>query len=66
MNAFKKFLTSTYYNYLTIFLIAFCLFSVLIFEPGHPLYVFSFLCAPVILILQQYRKNLIKKSGTKP
>jgi len=64
MSGFKKFLLSPYYIYFILFMIAFCLFSILIFEAGHSLYIFSILFAPIILILQQYRKKLIKKSNT--
>lgn len=62
MNMFKKFLLSRYFLWLTIFLIIFCLTSVILLDPGHPLYILAFICAPIIYLLQRYRKHLIKNS----
>ncbi|OYZ32175.1 MAG: hypothetical protein B7X86_04860 [Sphingobacteriales bacterium 17-39-43] len=62
MNIFKQFLLSRYYLWLTIFLIIFCLTSVILLDPAHPLYITAFICAPLIYLLQRYRKYLIKNS----
>jgi len=62
MKVFKKFIVSPYCNYLIIFLIVFCLSSVLLLDAKHPLYTTSLIAAPLIFILQQYRKSQIKAS----
>jgi len=62
MNIFKRFLLSRYFIWLTIFLIVFCLSSVLLLDSGHPLYVIAFVCAPIIFFLQRYRKTLKEKA----
>lgn len=65
MNLLKKFILSSYFNYLIIFLIVFCLSSVLLLDSNHPLYMASFIGAPIIFILQRYRKYLMKASDKK-
>jgi hypothetical protein len=62
MNVIKQFLLSRYFLWLTIFLILFCVTSVILLDPAHPLYIFAFICAPIIYLLQRYRKRLIKNS----
>ncbi len=60
MNSFKKFILSSYFTFLTVFLIIFCLTSVLLLNPEHPLYLFSIGCGLLVFILQKYKKKLRK------
>lgn len=62
MNVLKRFLLSIYFIWLTIFLIVFCLSSVILLKADHPLYIFSMVCAPVLFLLQRYRKALKSKT----
>lgn len=62
MSIFKQFLLSIYFIWLTIFLIVFCLSSVILLKADHPLYIFSMICAPVLFLLQRYRKALKRKT----
>lgn len=58
MNVFKRFLLSRYFTWLSVFLIVFCISSVLLLDVKHPLYLFSIGCGLLVFILQRYRKNL--------
>jgi len=62
MNVFKQFLLSIYFIWLTIFMIVFCLSSVILLKADHPLYIFSMVCAPGLFLLQRYRKALKSKT----
>lgn len=62
MNRFQRFLISRYFTFLSVFLISFCIFSVIILDTKHPLYIFALICGVAVFILQRYRKTLIKRS----
>lgn len=62
MNIFKRFLLSRYFTWLSVFLIVFCISSVLLLDVKHPLYIFSIGCGFLVFILQRYRKALLNKS----
>ncbi|HEY1010695.1 hypothetical protein [Daejeonella sp.] len=59
MNAFQRFLTSRFFTFLAVFLIVFCIASVLLLDVTHPLYIFSIGCGLAIFFLQRYRKKLL-------
>ncbi len=61
MDIFKRFLVSIYFIWLSIFLIVFCLSSVILLKPDHPLYIFAMVCAPILFLMQRYRKSLKAK-----
>ncbi len=60
MNVFKRFLVSRYFTWLSVFLIIFCISSVLLLNVKHPLYIFSIVCGLLVFVLQRYRKSLLK------
>lgn len=57
---FKQFLVSRYFTWLSVFLIIFCISSVLLLHVKHPLYIFSIVCGLLVFVLQRYRKSLLK------
>jgi hypothetical protein len=61
MNLFKRFLLSRYFIYIAVFLIIFCIASVLLLDVRHPLYIFSIGCGLAVFFLQNYRKKLLRK-----
>lgn len=62
MNSFKRFLISRYFTFLSVFLITFCIASVVLLDVKHPLYIFSIGCGLLVFFLQRYRKSLLNKS----
>ncbi len=63
MSLFKRFLLSRYFTFISVFLIIFCIASVLLLDVRHPLYMFSIGCGISIFLLQRYKKNLLKNNG---
>lgn len=63
MNAFKRFLLSRNFTFISVIMILFSIISVILLDQRHPLYMFAIVSAIVIFGLQQYRKILVKKSG---
>ncbi len=63
MSLFKRFLLSRYFTFISVFLIIFCIASVLLLDVRHPLYIFSIGCGIGIFLLQRYKKNLLKNNG---
>lgn len=61
MELFKRFITSRYFTFLAIFLIIFCISSVILLDVNHPLYLFSIGCGLLVFLLQRYRKSLLKE-----
>lgn len=61
MNSFQRFLISRNFTFLSVFMIFFCVVSLLLLNIYHPLYMFSILCGVVVFILQRYRKSLLKR-----
>lgn len=61
MDVFKRFLLTRYFIYLAIFLIAFCIASVILLDVRHPLYVFSIGCGLLVYFLMRYRKKLLER-----
>ena len=61
MNSFQRFLISRNFAFLSVFMIFFCLFAVIILEADHPLYIFALICGVALFIMQQYRKKLQKR-----
>jgi len=62
MNSFQRFLISRNFTFLSVFMVFFCLFAVIILDADHPLYIFSIICGIAIFIMQRYRKALLKRS----
>jgi len=60
MDQFKRFITSRYFTFLSIFLIIFSITSVILLDVNHPLYFFSIGCGLVVFLLQRYRKSILK------
>lgn len=58
---FDQFLLSRYFTFISIFLIVFCLTSVLVLNSNHPLYLGSFIMGIILFVLQRYRKKLAKQ-----
>lgn len=59
MDRFKGFLLSKYFTFLSIFLIIFCITSVLLLDVRHPLYLVSIVTGLTVFLLQRYRKRLL-------
>ena len=62
MNSFQRFVTGRNFSFLSVFMIFFCLFAVIILDAKHPLYTFALVCGIVVFALQQYRKVLNKRN----
>lgn len=60
MDLFKRFITSRYFTFLSIFLIIFSISSVILLDVKHPLYLISIGCGLIVFVLQRYRKSLLK------
>ncbi len=60
MEMFKRFLLTRYFIYLAVFLIIFCIASVLLLDVRHPLYMFSIGCGLLVYFLMRYRKKLLR------
>lgn len=58
---FDQFLLSRYFTFISIFLVVFCIISVLVLNSSHPLYWGSFIMGIILFILQRYRKKLGKQ-----
>ena len=61
MVALKRFFLSRYFIYLAVFLIIFCIASVLLLDVMHPLYIFSIGCGLAVYLLLGYRKKLLEQ-----
>ena len=61
MQWLQNFVLSRLFAFLSVFLIIFCIISLLILEPNHPLYIFSLACGLIIFGLQIYGKYLRKQ-----
>lgn len=61
MGVLKRFLVSSYFVYLAVFLIVFCIASVILLDVKHPLYIFSIGCGLIVYFLMNYRKKLLSK-----
>ncbi len=59
MNWLQRLVLSTYFAYLAVFLIVFCIAALLLLKPSHPVFRFSIICGIVIFILQRYRKSIV-------
>jgi len=63
MNSFQRFVLSRTFTFLSVFVIFFCLFAVVLLDVNHPLYITSIICGVAVFAMQQYRKKLLKESG---
>lgn len=61
MDILKRFLVSRYFIYLAVFLITFCIASVILLDVRHPLYIFSIGCGLLVYFIMRYRKKLLGK-----
>lgn len=61
MNSFQRFLIGRNFTFLSVFMVFFCLFAVVILDTDHPLYIFAIVCGIAIFIMQRYRKALLKR-----
>ena len=61
MNSFQRFVLSRSFTFLSVFVIFFCLFAVVLLDVRHPLYIASIICGIAVFLMQQYRKKLLKR-----
>lgn len=60
MNKFQKIITHPYFSYLYVFVVIFCLISLLVLPQGHPVIQYAVAGGIVLFALHQYRKYLLK------
>jgi len=61
MNSFQRFVLSRSFTFLSVFVIFFCLFAVILMDVSHPLYIASIVLGIAVFLMQQYRKKLLKR-----
>jgi len=63
MNKFQKIIVHPYFSYLYVFVILFCIISLLVLPPGHPLITYAVAAGIVLFVLHRYRKHLLRSKN---
>ena len=61
MERLQKIIIHPYFSYLYVFVVIFCVISLLILPQGHPLTTYAVALGLVMFALHRYRKYLLKR-----
>ncbi len=61
MEKLQQIITHHYFSYLYVFVVIFCVISLLVLPQGHPLITYAVAVGIAMFALQQYRKYLLKR-----
>lgn len=62
MNKIQKIIAHSYFAYAYVFVVVFCIISLLFLPKGHPVIPVAVIVGVVMYILHRYRRRLLKKN----